>query len=39
MVKMQGLLIWQMAVRMAATGLKELNYLLRHGGAGKESPV
>ena len=35
MGKMQSLLMWQKAVRMATTGIEELNYLLRHGGAGK----
>jgi len=39
MVNMQSLLIWQKAVRMATTGLEELNYLLRHGGAGKKPLV
>lgn len=39
MGKMQSLLIWQKVVRMATTGLEELNYLLRHGGAGKKTLV
>ena len=36
MGKMQSLLMWQKAVRMATAGLDELNCLLRHGGAAKK---